>query len=330
MKRTYDIVAIGESLIDFVQSKNSDTLLFQGNAGGAPLNVLATACRFGAKCACISRVGNDIFGHHLKKTYDLAGIDTDSMIFSNTENTTLAFVSINKDGDREFSFYRNSTADCLITKKEIDLDVIEKTRVFHFGSLSMTTDCAKEATLFAINVAKENGSIISFDPNYRPALWESVDSAIDAIVCGCYLADIIKISDTELFLLSNLNNVIDASWDLLNRYDCSLLIVTMGAQGAICFSKQGLTSSSKALDVKPVDTTGAGDAFLGAFLASLLKINKSLSELNNEELELLLSIGTTCGSLSTLKYGAIPSLPSKEEVYDALPRKPKWFFHNIN
>ena len=319
--KKYDIVAIGESLIDFVQSGNSDKLLFQGNAGGAPSNVLAAACILGAKCACLSKVGNDIFGHHLEKTYNLAGIDTSSMIFSNTENTTLSFVSINEDGDREFNFYRNATADCSISKNEIHLDTIEKTKVFHFGSLSMTTDCAKEATLFAISVAKENGAIISFDPNYRPALWESVDSAIDAIVCGCYLADIVKISDTELFLLSNSNNVIDASWDFLNRYNCSLLIVTMGAKGAICFSKQGITSSSKALD-----TTGAGDAFLGAFLASLLKINKPLLELNCEELELLLSIGTACGSLSTLKYGAIPSLPLKEEVYNALPRKPEWIY----
>ena len=124
---------------------------------------------------------------------------------------SLSFVSINEDGDREFNFYRNATADCSISKNEIHLDTIEKTKVFHFGSLSMTTDCAKEATLFAISVAKENGAIISFDPNYRPALWESVDSAIDAIICGCYLADIVKISDTELFLLSNSNNVIDAS-----------------------------------------------------------------------------------------------------------------------
>lgn len=315
----YDIVALGESLVDFVQTKgNGLELSFSGNAGGAPANLLTAAGKFGMKCAFIGKVGDDIFGHRLKKVYKAAGIDVDSMVFSSTEHTSLAFVTLDEDGDRSFFFYRSNTADGALTKEDVNLDVVESTRVFHFGSISMTTPSAYQATIYAVNAAKESGALISFDPNYRAPLWHSEDEAKKAFAEGCRLADIVKISDNEIAFLSDYEQPEVAAQDILDKFDCSLVVVTMGKNGAVGACASGLSAVSKAHEVDTVDTTGAGDAFFGAFLSGIVKSGKNPECLNQSELTNILNTATACGSLSTAAYGAIPSMPSQEEVMKLL------------
>lgn len=317
--KKYDITALGECLIDFVQTDPNDGgLSFAGNPGGAPANLLAAASRLGLRCAFIGKVGSDVFGRQLMERYAGAGIDVGAMRVSPDRPTTLAFVSLDRNGDRDFSFYRNGTADCMLERDEVDAELIRSSRVFHFGSISMTAEPCREATRFAVDTARESGALISFDPNYRPLLWPDSESARRAIVYGSSTADIVKVSEQELPLLSGRSDMVSAAREVIDRYGPRLLVVTLGRDGAFCVTRSGLCLSAPALEVDTVDTTGAGDAFFGAFLAGLLGVGGDPDTLTSDELEHILRMGTAGGSLSTARFGALPAMPSRDELLAAL------------
>ena len=316
--KVFDIVALGESLIDMVQrDKLTDHFSFDGNAGGAPANVLASAVKFGAKCSFIGKVGDDAFGRFLRDFYVGCGIDVSGMILSKDYPTTLAFVTLDGCGDRSFSFYRNETADALLRADEVDASLLESCRIFHFGSVSMAAPVAAEATLYAAGKAKEAGALISFDPNYREPLWPSEKKAAEAIDNACRMADIIKLSDYELYLLAG-NDTEEAAVELMSRNGCKLLVVTLGKDGAFAVTKDGTVIKKPAYNVRTVDTTGAGDAFWGAFLSELISSGCSPESLPLETLSGLLVTANASGSISTESYGAVASMPDKKTVSEFL------------
>lgn len=313
--RVFDITALGESLVDFVQAGAEDgALRFAANAGGAPANLLSAAAKFGMRCALISKVGEDVFGHYLQQAYQKAGIDVSALVFSPDSHTTLSVVSLDAAGDRDFFFYRNATADSLLCRQDVSVPVLEKTRLFHFGSISMTTPCGREATRFAARTAKAQGALISFDPNYRAPLWSSPDEAKDAFREGCRMADFIKLSEAELPLLSGETEIPAAARDVMQQFHPAILVVTLGEKGAFCLTDGGSLVQAEAYEVDTVDTTGAGDAFFGAFLAGILRSGKRPEALDGQALSEILNLATACGSLSTARYGAIPAMPEEAEV----------------
>lgn len=315
----YDVVALGEFLIDFTPAGISENgnVLFERNPGGAPANVLACLARFGKKTAFIGKVGNDQFGLFLKDVIKNLGVDERGLVFSDEVNTTLAFVHLNEQGDRSFSFYRNPGADMMLEKKDIRDDIINNTNIFHFGSVSMTCEPARSTTLHAVKKAKSGGSIISYDPNLRPPLWNNLQEARKIILEGFGYADIVKISEEELVFLTGQQSLEEGSQYLLQNFGTKLIFVTLGPQG--CFYRMGeITGRKPTFDVKTVDTTGAGDAFMGGILYKVLEMNKALDTLTAEDIENMVRFANAVGSLATTSKGAIPAMPFLEQVKEIL------------
>ncbi|SHI80650.1 fructokinase [Dethiosulfatibacter aminovorans DSM 17477] len=308
-----DILAIGELLIDFTPISKSDGMQFKANPGGAPCNMLAMAQKLGAKTAFIGKVGDDKFGHMLKATLDGIGIDTGGLILSQAYPTTLAFVHLSEDGERSFSFYRNACADIMLEECDIDYEMIDESRTIHFGSLSFTDSPSKETVTAVLKYAKEKKKLITYDPNYRPLLWEDESEAISWMLFGLEFADIVKVSDEEAVLLTGEDNIIDAGGMLLN-HGPALVCITLGKEGAVFFTKDGHRKVG-GFKSKVVDTTGAGDSFFGAVVQSLLKQEKDVSELSMDEIEECVKTGNAAAALCIGGYGGIPSLPDAEEVY---------------
>lgn len=314
-----DIVALGECLIDFTPAGKTDRgiPLYSQNPGGAPANVLAMASKLGAHTAFIGKVGKDSFGQFLENNIKKAGVDTSNLIMDTNHPTTLAFVSLTDTGDRSFSFYRDASADVSLEENDIKSNLLSNAKVFHFGSVSMTSDPSKSATVFAAKMAKENGSIISYDPNYRPLLWKSQEDAKEVLSSVINLADIIKVSDEEMTLITGETDLIKGSEKIL-KMGPSIVVVTMGSKGS--FIRNGsYTKLFCTFDVKTIDTTGAGDAFWGAFLYKLFVENpqsnkEKLQTITNEELNQIMVFANAAGSLTTTKFGAIPAMPSQEEI----------------
>lgn len=310
----FDVTALGELLIDFTPVGTSrGAMLFSRNPGGAPANVLAAVGRLGGKTAFIGKVGDDAFGVFLQKTLDGLGIMTEGIATSQAVHTTLAFVQLNENGDRSFSFYRNPGADMMLTADEVREDLIQDSHIFHFGSVSMTSEPARSATLHAAHLARRHGSIVSFDPNYRPPLWDDETTAKEQMLKGVALADIVKISEEELTLLTGDNDLEKGSLRL-SESGASLVLVSLGPHGAF-FRRGNMCGALPTYDVKTVDTTGAGDAFLGAVLYRLR--SKSISEIRSlsaEQLADILSFANAAGSLATTKYGAITASPNKKQI----------------
>ncbi len=311
----YDVVAIGELLIDFAPggATKEGTALFERNPGGAPGNVLSILSKLGKKTALISKVGEDQFGEFLISVIKDIGIDTKGILVSREANTTLAFVHLDEKGDRSFSFYRKPGADMLLGEQDIDDKLVKDTKIFHFGTVSMTHEPSRGATLYAVKAAKEKGSLISFDPNLRPPLWDSLEEAKRMMEIGLEYADILKVSEEELEFLTGLKDLGAGSEYISGKYGIRLVLVTLGPKG--CFYRLGTqTGCLPTYDVKTVDTTGAGDAFLGAFLYGLLEKRKSLTELNRDEIEQLVDFANAAGSLATIRKGAIPAMPTAAEI----------------
>ena len=308
----YDIVALGESLVDFVTVKGKEPgkIYLEGNAGGAPSNVLAMAAKLGRKTAFVGKVGNDAFGKYLRASIEKSGVETQYML-SGDEPTTLAMVMLDGKGDRSFSFYRNQTADVMLHERELNKELLANCKVFHFGTVSMASEPARGTTLAAAQRAKEAGAKISFDPNYRPFLWRRMAEAIDAITSGLELADYVKLSEEEAEIITGVNDPEKAALALNSRYGFAFTTVTLGAQGCV-----GVTSSARVkratYDVKTVDTTGAGDAFWGAVLHRLLGTDSS--KMDDKELTDILSYGNAAGSLVTAAHGAIAPQPSDAAI----------------
>ena len=313
----FDIVAIGEALIDFAPSGRNEmgNPLYCQNPGGAPANVLAMASILGSKTSFIGKVGDDSFGHFLKKAIENAGVDTKGLIVSRKQNTTLAFVSLSETGDRSFSFYRDRTADVMLEEKEIDESILKGTKIFHFGSVSMTAEPSLSATLYAVKKAKEYGSTISFDPNYRPLLWKCREEAKEIITKAVGMCDILKVSDEELLLITDTSDLRKGS-EILKSMGPKIVIVTMGENGSY-IRTDDYEKKYDAYKVPVVDTTGAGDAFVGAVLNSLLKLDiltgKTLS-LQPSAWDDIMRFCNAAGSLTTTQKGAIPAMPGKEKI----------------
>jgi len=314
----YKITALGEALIDFTPSGMSQAgmKLFEQNPGGAPANALAVFAKFGEKAAFIGKVGNDMHGLFLKNTMENAGIDTKGLVVSDDVFTTLAFVSLKENGEREFSFARKPGADTCLTEEEVDVSIIENTDIFHVGSLSLTDEPSRSATFFALEKAKEFGKIISYDPNYRALLWDSKQKAIEGMRSVLDYVDVMKLSDEETVLLTDIEAPQAAAKALLDR-GMSIVAVTLGADGAyICTKEGGAFVSGFASDV--VDTTGAGDSFWGGFLYRLSKSGKHPEEVSLEEAKEFARFGNAVASLCVEKRGGIPAIPTMEQVLKRL------------
>lgn len=321
MKNKYDIAAIGECLIDCVPSGKNELgiNLFGANPGGAPANVLAMFSKLGGNTAFIGKVGKDSFGELLRQNLKNANIDDTGLISDEKYNTTLAFVHLNDKGDRSFSFYRKNCADVMLKYEEIPNGILENTRFFHFGSVSLTDEPSRTATLKSAEKAKQSGCIITYDPNYRPLLWENIGAAKEEMLKGALLADIVKVSDEEMTILTDETDFFRGSQKLLTM-GANLVFVTLGEKGAFYCNKTA-NGLLRAFDVQTVDTTGAGDAFFGAVLWKLKdKTKEQISNLSDSELKEIVLFGNAAGSLTTTKKGAIPAMPNYNSVCELIDK----------
>ena len=314
----YDVVSLGELLIDFISCGESaqGNPVFEANPGGAVVNVLAMLAKLGKKTGFIGKVGADMFGQQLAYALSSSGTDISGLVFDTEANTTLAFVQNFPDGDREFSFYRNPGADTLLLPDEVDMDMISDCRIFHFGTLSLTHQPVKDATRKAIAAAKEMGKLLSFDPNLRPPLWETMDEAHSQIDWGCSVCDILKIADDELTFLSGYENTNEGIGFLRSRYPhMKLILLTKGADGSEAYIGD-CHVSRPAFKVKAIDTTGAGDTFFGCCLAYILDCG--IDNLCSDSLTEMLTLANAAASLIATRKGALLSMPTREEIDRAL------------
>ena len=310
-----DVVALGELLIDFTcQSVDSEGYpTMAAHPGGAPANFLAALSKFGAKTALLGKVGTDAFGKLLTATLQQAGIETKGLVATDDVFTTLAFVTLDEQGDREFSFSRKPGADTCIRFEELDLSLIDEAKVFHFGTLSLTDEPARSATYRTVEYAKNAGKLITYDPNLRKPLWKDLDTCKEQMLWGLQQADVVKISDEEVEFLFGMG-VQEGASHILANYGVNLVFVTCGANGcwyqnSVC---QGHVPSLKGITVQ--DTTGAGDIFGGSAVWKLLQLGKSPENLKSEELDEVVTFACTAAGLSTTRPGGISSVPTYEEV----------------
>ncbi len=317
MGKKYDVIAMGELLIDFTMSGQSEqgNNMFEACPGGAPCNVLALLNKMGKKTAFFGKVGKDQFGKTLRDTLDEVKIDTSHLLEDEKVNTTLAFVHTFPDGDREFSFYRNPGADMMLTKDEVDESFLEETKIFHFGTLSMTHEGVREATKKALDVVKEKGALISFDPNLRPPLWSTLDLAKEQMEYGFGFCDILKISDNEIQFVSGKEDYDEGIAYLKEKYDIPLILLTMGKDGSRAYYK-GMRVERAGFPVKAIETTGAGDTFCGSCLNYILE--HDFENLTEEELGEMLTFANAAAALVTMRKGAIRAMPEKEEVINLI------------
>lgn len=310
----YDVVALGELLIDFATiSTDADSYpTMQANPGGAPGNFLAALACYGAKTASLGKVGTDTFGQLILSTIARAGIHTCGIVQDDHFFTTLAFVTFDAHGDRAFSFARKPGADTQLRWEEIDQTLIEQCRAFHFGTLSLTCDPVRETTRKAVAFAKEQGKLITFDPNLRLPLWPDAQTAKREILWGMQQADVVKISDEELEFLWGCGAE-DGARRLIEEYGVSLVMATCGSKGCLLMNRNYKNQTSCPV-VCPIDTTGAGDIFGGSAVSRLLKLDKPLESLNTSDLKQIARFAVTAASLSTEKLGGIPSIPAEEVV----------------
>lgn len=311
----FDVTALGELLIDFTPagSGTQGDLLFARKAGGAPANVLAANSRLGGKTAFIGKVGNDLFGKYLKQTLDGQGIDTSGLAVDPEIPTTLAFVQLDAHGDRSFRFYRKPGADILLRPGDFSEDLIRESRIFHFGSVSLTDEPARGTTLGAAAAAKRAGCVVSFDPNYRPPLWNSPEDAAEQIKAALKLADLVKVSEEEMALITGRSEPVEGA-RVLAEYGASLVLISLGPNGAFYYTRR-YSGIIPTYDVRTVDTNGAGDAFFGAVHYRLRgKTLAQIQNLSREELTDLISFANAAGALTTTRPGAMPAMPVLEEI----------------
>lgn len=322
-----DVVALGELLIDFttVSTDFCDYPTMAAHPGGAPANFLAALSKFGSKTALLGKVGNDTFGKLLTKTLQQAGIETRGLIASNDVFTTLAFVTLDAHGDRDFAFARKPGADTCITFEELDLSLIDDAKIFHFGTLSLTHEPARSATQKAVAYAKSKGKLITYDPNLRKPLWDNPDEAKEQLLWGLSQADVVKISDEEVDFLFGMG-VEEGAAHILETYGAKLVFVTCGAKG--CYFKNAIAEGhvSSLSNIHVVDTTGAGDIFGGSAVWKLLQLSKAPEHLTETELRDVVGFACTSAGLSTTKAGGISSVPDYDEIIKVLHNTP----HNTN
>jgi fructokinase len=309
-----DVVTLGELLIDFVPTVSGVSLIdapaFKKAPGGAPANVAAGLVKLGSTCAFLGKVGDDAFGQFLKATLDEAGVDTSGLVFSKKARTALAFVSLRADGEREFMFYRHPSADMLYEPGEVAVDLIEEAKIFHFGSISLISEPSGCATRAALDAAHQKGVIVSYDPNLRLALWPDPQAAKTGMLSVWEAADLIKVSEDELAFLTGLDDIEQAVAQLWHD-QLRLMLVTLGRHGCRYYTRQ-FSGVVEGFSVKAVDTTGAGDGFVAGLIDGLLRHPDAWDD--QAELRRVCRFANAVGALTTTQRGAIPALPTRQQV----------------
>lgn len=317
-----DVVALGELLIDFacLNTDSDGYPTMAAHPGGAPANFLAALTKFGAKTALLGKVGTDAFGKMLTGTLQKAGIETRGLVSANDVFTTLAFVTFDEHGDREFSFSRKPGADTCLNFDELDLSLIDEAKVFHFGTLSLTDEPARTTTQKAVAYAKKAGKLITYDPNLRKPLWRDLEEAKKQLIWGLQQADVVKISDEEVEFLFGLGVEEGADY-ILKNLGVKLVFVTCGADG--CYFKNPVASGQvpSLRDIQVKDTTGAGDIFGGSAVWKLLQYGVSPEALNEAQLRDVVTFACTSAGLSTTRSGGISSVPEYEEVLKRMEKQ---------
>ena len=318
MAKKYDVAALGELLIDFTESgiSGQGNTLFEANPGGAPCNVLAILQKLGHKTAFIGKVGGDMFGTLLKKTIEEVGIDADGLCVDGDARTTLAFVKTLPDGDRDFSFYRNPGADMLLGTEEVKAELIEEARIFHFGTLSMTHEGVRQATKHAVSIAEKGGGLISFDPNLREPLWSSLEETGKQVHYGMEHCHLLKISDNELTWFTGEADYDEGVRLLQERYHIPLILLSMGKEGSRAYYGSKRVEASPFLQKNTIETTGAGDTFMGCCLHYILE--NGLENLCEEQLKEMLLFANAAAALITTRKGALRVMPDKNEILNLL------------
>lgn len=312
--KNYDVVALGELLIDFTENglSNQGNPIFEANPGGAPCNVLAMLAKLNRTVAFIGKVGADAFGYQLKQALVEVGIDAQALKHDEKVHTTLAFVQTLADGDRDFSFYRKPGADMMLKKDEVPKELIEASKIFHFGTLSMTDDDNREATKYALDVAKAHGLLISFDPNIRMPLWDSLEELREQMEYGMNYCDILKISDDEITWFTGKNDYVDGAKYLAETYDIPLVVVSLGKDGSFAYYKDSVVYADAFALENTIETTGAGDTFMACMLHGVL--SHGLESLSTNVLKEMLVFANAAAALITTKKGALRVMPTLEEI----------------
>lgn len=320
MEKSYDVVALGELLIDFTDNgvSGQGNTLFEANPGGAPCNVLALLNRLGHKTAFMGKVGDDLFGQHLKKVLEDIKIDTKGLLMDKEVKTTLAFVKTLEGGDRDFSFYRNPGADMMLSEDEIDENLIKAAKIFHFGTLSMTHEGVRKATQKALKIAKENGVLISFDPNLREPLWASLEEAKKQVSYGLQYCDVLKISDNEIQWFTGKEDYTEGARFLQDTYHIPLILLSMGKEGSRAYYKDEIVEAAPFLQESTIETTGAGDTFMGSCLHFVLE--NGIEEIKSEQLKEMLTFANAAASIITTRKGALRVMPEREEIEKMMRR----------
>lgn len=312
---SFDIVSLGELLVDFtpVGVSGNNNPVFERNPGGGPANMACAAARLGASTAFIGKVGNDIFGRALRDILNRNGVNTDGLLLSDSYKTTLAFVQLDSFGDRSFSFYRKNGADTMLNFDEIPISILDHCKYFFCSSVMMAEGDSRETSFQMMKEARKRNIPVVFDPNLRLNLWESAGLAKRYILKAFPFADIVKVSEEELFFLSGESDIQKASEKLNSNYDFKALLVTLGPKG--CYIKAGkMDFYEPVVQLKVVDTTAAGDSFCGGFLYKLIQIGKDISLCSRDEMINIVRFANTVGALTTTRKGAISALPDLKEV----------------
>ena len=313
----YDVTALGELLIDLTQNGMSEqgNPILEANPGGAPCNVLALLSKMGNKAAFIGKVGKDGFGEQLTEGLKETGICTEGLLYDENVHTTLAVVHTYADGDRDFSFYRNPGADMMLRPEEVNEQIIRNSKIFHFGSLSMTDEPVRSAHLHALKVAEEAGVLRSYDPNLRPPLWPDLDTAKENILELMGHCDILKISDNEIQWLSGKEDYDEGIAWLRERYDIPLIFLTLGKDGSRAYCGD-IRTEQPGFKLATIETTGAGDTFFGSVLHHVLSLG--WRPYTKEELDTMLRFANAAAALVTTRRGALRVMPTKEEIAEVL------------
>lgn len=313
MKR-YDVTALGELLIDFTENgvSGQGNVIYEANPGGAPCNVLSMLSGLGRKTAFIGKVGRDIFGNRLKAALEEVGIDTCGLVMDEDVRTTLAFVETLPDGDRNFSFYRNPGADMMLQEEELAGELLKNTKIFHFGTLSMTHEGVREVTKKAVQTARENGALISFDPNLRPPLWQSLGEAKEQAAYGFSQCDVLKISDNEIQWFSGEEDFDTGIRKLQGEYHIPLILLSMGKSGSRAYYRNLCVEAPPFLQEHTIETTGAGDTFCACCLHYVLQYG--LDCLDRDILSEMLTFANGAASIITTRKGALRVMPTAQDV----------------
>lgn len=309
-----DVVALGELLVDFTLNgiSNQGNGLYEANPGGAPCNVLSMLQNLGKETAFIGKVGKDSFGEMLADVVKRQGINTEGLVFDETVPTTLAFVHTKPDGDRNFSFYRKPGADMMLRKEEVCEELIRNTKIFHFGTLSMTEKHVEEATKHAISLAKSSGAILSFDPNLRSPLWDNLEDAKEKIAFGLSVCDVLKISDNEIEFMTGETDIDAGIHKIQEQYHIPFICATMGKDGSRAYYGNTIVTGKPFHSEKTIETTGAGDTFCACMLNFVS--NNGLSNFDQKEVAEMLEFANAAACLITTKKGALRVMPTVNEI----------------